>query len=488
MQNEHDLTDLTDLTDLPTDPGLDVDEHEQDAADADPIALLARSSDKVGAGPLGVEVSVVWGDALLDTRRFRGPVRIGPSSNRTLAERLVLGRGASFFAPGSALPEGADFELVIGDGAGFAVRVARGWEGFADVGEQRFTSFAALADAGHARRGAGAFEIPLAPGVRVAVEVGGLVFFVRSAAAGKRALASFSDSTDWPFVGIASAVGMALVVMAALVARAPIGTGTDLSAAEQERIIELVMQRPEAPPKVVSASGEEGGKEPGAEGKSGKPTEKNPEAKGPRKPRSNKDLVNDSGALRWLTNGDVNLGEGTSIIAMDGGPGGWGGPKGPPGDRFGVFGGGDRDRGPGGGGIEGVDGPGLHGPGHAPGGPGGPGIGDKGDGALAGIDGEPILVGSIDRSLIDAVIRANMSQIRYCYQRELTKSPDLGGKVVMKFTIATDGSVSSAGVKSSTLGSSSVTQCLEGRFMRMQFPQPKRGIAIVSYPFLFAPG
>ncbi len=481
----------SDLTDLPTDPGLDAADHEGDAADADadPIGLLARSSEKVGPGPVGVEVSVVWGDALLDTRRFRGPVRIGPSSHRSLPERLVLGRGAAFFAPGSALPEGADFDLVIGDGAGFAVRIARGWEGFVDVGEQRFTSFAALADAGFARRTAGAFEIPLSPGVRVAVEVGGLVFFVRSASAGKRALASFSDSADWPFVGIASAVGLALVVVAALVARAPVASATDITADEQDRIVELMMQRPDPAPKMVAVSGEEGGKEKGAEGRSGKPTAKNPEAKGPRKPRSNQDVVKDSGALRWLTNGDVNLGEGTSIIAMDGGPGGWGGPHGLPGERTGVFGGGDRGKGPGGGGVEGVDGPGLYGPGHAPSGIGGPGhLTGKPDGTFAGVDGEPIMVGNIDRSLIDAVIRAHMSEIRYCYQRELQKTPDLGGKVVMKFTIATDGSVSSAGVKSSTVGSADVNQCLEGRFMRMSFPQPKKGIAIVSYPFLFSPG
>ena len=39
------------------------------------------------------------------------------------------------------------------------------------------------------------------------------------------------------------------------------------------------------------------------------------------------------------------------------------------------------------------------------------------------------------------------------------------------------------------MGSASVEQCVVGRFMRMQFPQPKGGgIVIVSYPFLFSPG
>ena len=39
------------------------------------------------------------------------------------------------------------------------------------------------------------------------------------------------------------------------------------------------------------------------------------------------------------------------------------------------------------------------------------------------------------------------------------------------------------------LDSSAVEQCIVGRFMRMQFPEPKGGgIVIVSYPFIFSPG
>ena len=37
-----------------------------------------------------------------------------------------------------------------------------------------------------------------------------------------------------------------------------------------------------------------------------------------------------------------------------------------------------------------------------------------------------------------------MNQIRYCYQRELTKNPSLGGEITVKIVIAEDGSVSQA--------------------------------------------
>lgn len=100
--------------------------------------------------------------------------------------------------------------------------------------------------------------------------------------------------------------------------------------------------------------------------------------------------------------------------------------------------------------------------------------------------GEPVFLGTIDREAVGEVVRRHASQIRYCYQRELAKDPSLSGRVVVKFVIAGDGSVSTASVKSSSLDSSPVEQCLTGRVRRMRFPAPQGGgIVIVSYPFVF---
>jgi hypothetical protein len=110
-------------------------------------------------------------------------------------------------------------------------------------------------------------------------------------------------------------------------------------------------------------------------------------------------------------------------------------------------------------------------------------------GAVAEAGPDSLVLGSLDRSAIDAVIRRHLNEIRYCYERGLTVRAALNGKVVVKFVIAKDGTVSSAAIKSSTLNDPEVEGCVAARFLRMRFPAPKGGgIVIVSYPFVFAPG
>ena len=100
--------------------------------------------------------------------------------------------------------------------------------------------------------------------------------------------------------------------------------------------------------------------------------------------------------------------------------------------------------------------------------------------------GNPIILGALDKSVIDRVIKQHLAQIRYCYQKELKKDPSLSGKIVIKFTIAADGTVSSAETSSTTIDNATVEDCICQRFMRFKFPQPKGGgIVIVTYPFSF---
>jgi len=88
--------------------------------------------------------------------------------------------------------------------------------------------------------------------------------------------------------------------------------------------------------------------------------------------------------------------------------------------------------------------------------------------------------------LIDEVVRRYMNQIRYCYQRELTKQPDIAGDLHVEFVIAPDGTVHAAKIAKTTMNSAPVEQCVVGRFMRMQFPVSPVSITMV-YPFTFEP-
>jgi len=109
---------------------------------------------------------------------------------------------------------------------------------------------------------------------------------------------------------------------------------------------------------------------------------------------------------------------------------------------------------------------------------------DSGPGVKAG---QPTVMGNTDPKLVQAIVRRHMNQIKYCYQRELTKDATLAGRIELKFVIGKDGHVTSAEVKSSTMNNSSVESCLSGRFKRMMFPKPAGGgISIVSFPFEFS--
>lgn len=118
-------------------------------------------------------------------------------------------------------------------------------------------------------------------------------------------------------------------------------------------------------------------------------------------------------------------------------------------------------------------------------------IGRGGLGAAGGepTGGAPGILGALDRSLIDVVIKRNMSKVRDCYQRELVRSRALSGNITVKFVIARGGAVSSAETKSTTMNNPAVEQRINAEFLEFQFPELKgRGFVIVWYPLISQPG
>jgi TonB family protein len=100
----------------------------------------------------------------------------------------------------------------------------------------------------------------------------------------------------------------------------------------------------------------------------------------------------------------------------------------------------------------------------------------------------PLVLGGLDRALIDEVVKRHLSALRYCYQRELARQPTLAGKVSVRFVIARDGKVSDVRRASSSLQHEGVEACVHDRFRRMAFPPPLGGVVVVTYPLMFSPG
>ena len=99
-----------------------------------------------------------------------------------------------------------------------------------------------------------------------------------------------------------------------------------------------------------------------------------------------------------------------------------------------------------------------------------------------------LVLGSLEKSLIDGVIKDNFDSIRQCYQSELSKGLYLEGKIVVKFVIASNGFVSKAEIYSSTMGSTEVESCIVNLFKKFTFPEPSGGgIVVIKYPFVFSP-
>jgi outer membrane biosynthesis protein TonB len=112
--------------------------------------------------------------------------------------------------------------------------------------------------------------------------------------------------------------------------------------------------------------------------------------------------------------------------------------------------------------------------------------GSVGQGEVALVDDETVIEGGLDRDVIAEVIRRNLGQIRYCYERQLSSNRELYGKVMVKFQIAASGDVSEPKIDSTTMKSSMVEGCILRRLATWKFPLPKGGTIVkVSYPFLF---
>jgi TonB family protein len=96
--------------------------------------------------------------------------------------------------------------------------------------------------------------------------------------------------------------------------------------------------------------------------------------------------------------------------------------------------------------------------------------------------------GSLDKEIIRRIIRRHINEVKFCYEQELVKSPELQGRIAVNFTIAATGQVVASVMQDSTLSNRRVESCVVAAVRRWEFPKPNGGgIVIVTYPFVFNP-
>lgn len=108
---------------------------------------------------------------------------------------------------------------------------------------------------------------------------------------------------------------------------------------------------------------------------------------------------------------------------------------------------------------------------------------DRADGVVR----DPACVASTssgaDSAMIRRVVRANIGQVRHCYERALEVNPSAEGTLTVRWVIGGDGRVLASGVVNDPIGDASLSECVASAVRRWSFTVPADTVVTVSYPF-----
>lgn len=337
---------------------------------------------------------------------------------------------------------------------------------------------------------------------RISLEFGNLQIIARytkPTLAAKRPLGDRIDVNFLSTVLILVLMAIAFERMVAITDFSKLNLSDDLFKNKDRFAKYVAREEVKEKPKFEALSGvQEGEKAKDEEGKFGKPEEQQKEAMSSKegapvvdvdKREEDRKKVMNSGFLALLGGSDgaaSNVlgpgGIGTGLNNMVGGRGGT-----EMGDAQGVGGLGSRGGGTGGGGSAlGIGGLGGKGGGRGAGGSGQFDLGGKGKGTTQFVPGKTTVLGGLTADEVGRIIRRHWNAIKYCYEKELNKDPNLYGKVAVFFVIGPVGDVVEASVKETTMNSAAVEQCMVSQVRRWKFPSPRGGgVVQVNYPFIF---
>jgi hypothetical protein len=91
--------------------------------------------------------------------------------------------------------------------------------------------------------------------------------------------------------------------------------------------------------------------------------------------------------------------------------------------------------------------------------------------------------GEVDREAVHRSVAGNSTQLKRCYEAALARDPDLAGRIVVAWDIATDGHVRSVSVVESTVADAELERCVTGEVTGWLFPAGFDGSFV--WPFMF---
>ena len=96
------------------------------------------------------------------------------------------------------------------------------------------------------------------------------------------------------------------------------------------------------------------------------------------------------------------------------------------------------------------------------------------------------VTGELTESQIKKVVRIRIAQIRYCYEKEVIRNPNLKGSINLKWVINSQGRVVVVKVKRASLKNKRIQNCVKHRIIRWRFPKYKKNnYTTVKYLFKF---
>jgi hypothetical protein len=476
-----------------------------------------------------IEVVILWNSSVLHVSHLT------PPRSFYVGEEVGKKTPCDYFLPSEALGT-TRAPIVVTRGAGSSLVILPSSRGHVDIQGQGKLTLAELISSGRARRSgemSGAWEFDLPQHASARMEIGGssLVFQVSAVNAGKRlpvGLLATTEPAELMFAGLSLLLHLGFLAVFAFFM--PGMRAEDSEDLDRDQI--LIMQRllnaaadreqeerPDQQAEETQADPKEGGtgtRAKGEEGSMGNPSTKDTGHKyGVQGPKENPDphLAKRAALAEAAQFGMIGL-----IPTMGGGD-----PNAPTapwgreessgtdeksargtmfgdtiGDSFGAGGLGLSGLGEGGGGRgEGLGLQNFGGLGRGAGTGSNQGIGHGTGGINRGHNvgaprirepGPAEVNGRLRPEVIQRIVRQNFGRFRLCYENGLRESPNLMGRVSVKFVIDRSGAVSLTANDRSDLPDQNVVNCVVRGFGNLSFPQPDGGMVTVVYPILFSPG